>query len=120
MNEDILGSLEYSCKVAGSKIIVVLGHTKCGAVTAACNKVELGNITPLLQKIKINPDIIKTTNDEIEPKSIELVAIENVKNSVKRIMNESSILNEMVQQKEIKIIGAIYDVAKGRVTFIEE
>ena len=117
VNEDILGSLEYSCKVAGSKIIVVLGHSKCGAVTAACNNVKLGNITSLLQKIKVPKEIID--NNEIDQESIELVSMENVKASVERIKNESSILSEMANSQEIKIIGAMYDVSKGRITFYE-
>ena len=117
VNEDILGSLEYSCKVAGSKIIVVLGHSKCGAVTAACNNVKMGNITSLLQKIKVPKEIID--NNEIDQQSIELVSIENVKASVERIRNESPILSEMENSQEIKIIGAMYDVSKGRITFYE-
>ena len=117
VNEDILGSLEYSCKVAGSKIIVVLGHSKCGAVTAACNNVKMGNITSLLQKIKVPKEIID--NNEIDQQSIELVSMENVKASVERIKNESSILSEMANSQEIKIIGAMYDVSKGRITFYE-
>lgn len=117
VNEDILGSLEYSCKVAGSKIIVVLGHSKCGAVTAACNNVKMGNITSLLQKIKVPKEIID--NNEIDQQSIELVSIENVKSSVERIRNESPILSEMENSQEIKIIGAMYDVSKGRITFYE-
>jgi len=117
VNEDILGSLEYSCKVAGSKIIVVLGHSKCGAVTAACNNVKLGNITSLLQKIKVPKEIID--NNEIDQESIELVSMENVKASVERIKNESPILSEMENSQEIKIIGAMYDVSKGRITFYE-
>jgi len=117
VNEDILGSLEYSCKVAGSKLIVVLGHSKCGAVTAACNSVELGNITSLLQKINVPKEII--SSNEIDQESIELVSKENVKASVERIRNESPILNEMEKNQEIKIIGAMYDVSKGKVSFYE-
>ncbi|MDX2360362.1 MAG: carbonic anhydrase [Crocinitomicaceae bacterium] len=118
VNEDMLGSLEYACKVAGSKIIVVLGHTKCGAVTAACNKVELGNITPLLKKITAADDIIGQHKERISDQSIEVVAMENVKNSVERIKAESPILLEMLENNEINIVGAIYDVAKGRVDFL--
>jgi carbonic anhydrase len=118
INEDILGSLEYSCKVAGSKIIVVMGHTKCGAVTAACNGVEMGNITPLLKKITVADDIIGKNKERISEQSIEVVALENVKASVERIKEESPILSEMLENNEITIVGAVYDVAKGRVTFL--
>ena len=119
VNKDILGSLEYSCKVAGSKIIVVLGHTKCGAVTAACNNVELGNITQLLKKITASESIVKTKNEPVDNQVVEAVSLENVKTSIERIRNESEILSEMEKNEEIKIVGAIYDVAKARITFIE-
>lgn len=118
INEDILGSLEYSCKVAGSKIIVVLGHTKCGAVTAACNGVELGNITSLLKKISAADEIVGQNNETISDQSIEVVGLENVKDSVKRIKEGSPILSEMIESEEIIVVGAVYDVAKGRVSFI--
>ena len=119
INEDILGSLEYSCKVAGSKAIVVLGHTKCGAVTAACNNVKLGNITPLLDKIKPAVDSIRQNDGEMSAEAIEDVSIVNIKMSIERIKSESPILAEMAANKEIEIVGAIYNVAKGRVTFLE-
>ena len=118
VNEDILGSLEYSCKVAGSKIIVVLGHTKCGAVNAACNKVELGNITPLLEKITAVDHIIGEGKGELNSENIELVGIENIKNSIEQIKSESPILLEMLNNDEISIVGAIYDVATGKVDFL--
>jgi len=114
VNEDVLGSLEYSCKVAGSKLLVVMGHTKCGAVTAACKHVELGNITALLSKIK--PVVNSVIGDkEVDENAIEAVAVENVKLSIERIRKESPILAELEQQGEIKIVGSIYDVATGKV-----
>ena len=88
INEDVLGSMEYACKVAGSKIVVVMGHTKCGAVTAACNNVELGNITPLLKKIKPAVDIIRVDNIEMDESSIEKVSIQNVQESIGRVRKE--------------------------------
>jgi carbonic anhydrase len=115
VNEDILGSLEYSCKVAGSKLIVVLGHTKCGAVTAACKHVELGNITALLSKIK---PAVEKVNKEVTPDSIEETAIVNVALSIENIRKESPILAEMESQGEIQIVGASYDVGTGKVRFI--
>lgn len=118
VNEDILGSLEYACKVAGSKVIVVMGHSKCGAVTAACNGVELGNITALLNKITA-AEAVKGSEALVTDQSIEAVSHENVTTSVNRILNESPILKEMVDNDEIKIVGAMYDVAEGSVTFFE-
>lgn len=115
INEDILGSLEYSCKVAGSKLIVVLGHTKCGAVTAACKQVELGNITALLSKIQ--PAVGKV-NKEVTPESIEETSRVNVALSIENIRKESPILAEMETNGEIKIVGAVYHVATGHVDFI--
>ena len=119
VNEDVLGSMEYACKVAGSKIVVVMGHTKCGAVTAACENVELGNITPLLNKIqpavkavKANSEATKMTN-----RSIEEVAILNIELSIDRIRKESPILAEMESKNEIEIVGALYDVSTGKVEF---
>lgn len=115
INEDILGSLEYSCKAAGSKLVVVLGHTKCGAVTSACQNVELGNVTALLAKIK---PAVNAIGGEMTPENIETVAIKNIELSIEQIRKESSILNEMEQNGEIKIIGASYSVETGEVTFL--
>jgi carbonic anhydrase len=118
VNEDVLGSIEYACKVAGSKIVVVMGHTKCGAVTAACNNVELGNITALLSKIK--PAVVaaskgKLMNDE----TIELVSVQNVRLSMANIREESPILAEMEQEGDILIVGAVYNVSSGEISFLE-
>ena len=117
VNEDILGSMEYACKVAGSKILVVMGHTKCGAVTAACNHVELGNITPLLEKIKPAVNAIEANLSEKETIPIEEVAALNVKLSIDRIRKESPILSELEKEGTIEIVGAMYDVATGKVEF---
>ena len=115
INQDILGSIEYGCKVAGSMMVVVLGHSKCGAVTAACNRVDLGNITSLLAKI--NPavnEVIKTKEDATPENVSEL----NVFKSIERMRTESNILNEMEKNGEINIVGAMYDVETGKVTFL--
>jgi carbonic anhydrase len=122
INEDILGSMEYACKVVGSKIVVVMGHTKCGAVTAACQDVELGNITSLLDKIKPAVDTIKasrklTGEEKMSHDEIEEVAIQNVKLSIERIKKESSILSVMEKNNEIEIVSALYDVSNGQVDF---
>jgi carbonic anhydrase len=118
VNEDILGSMEYACKVAGSKIVVVMGHTKCGAVTAACNRVELGNITNLLDKIKPVVDAVNVTSADMHDDVIEDVAYLNVKLSINRIFQESPILAEMQENGEIEIVGAMYDVNTGLVEFL--
>jgi len=117
VNEDVLGSLEYACKVAGSKLVLVMGHTKCGAVTAACENVELGNITSLLAKIK--PAIALSENNSSSGAiSVENVSVKNVGISIETLRNESPILAEMEQQGLIQIVGAIYDVASGIVAVI--
>ena len=118
VNEDILGSIEYSCKVAGSKVVVVLGHTKCGAVTAACQGVELGNITALLSKIKPAVNAVKTNDEEMDEATIEKVTIKNVELSVEQLKKESSILLEMENKGEIKIVGANYNISTGLVTLL--
>jgi len=115
VNEDVLGSLEYACKVAGSKIIVVMGHTGCGAVTSATQDVQMGNITALLSKIKPAIELYKAQHSgEMD---VDQVVRFNVMNSIKRIKNESPILAEMITNEEILIVGAIYDVASGEVEF---
>ena len=116
VNEDVLGSLEYSCKVAGSKLVLVLGHTRCGAVTSACKHVELGNITPLLEKIQ--PAVRSIVKGDLSPELIEEVSIKNVENSIDQIRERSPILKEMEDKGEIAIVGAIYDVASGSVEFL--
>lgn len=117
VNEDILGSMEYACKVAGSKIVVVMGHTKCGAVTAACNHVELGNITSLLKKIQPAVKEINISNKEMSTKEIEEVAVLNVKKAIENTRIESPILAKMEKAGEIEIVGAIYSVETGIVEF---
>ena len=116
VNEDVLGSLEYSCKVAGSKLVLVLGHTRCGAVTSACKHVELGNITPLLKKIE--PAVRELVKGELSPELIEEVGVKNVENSIALIRERSPILREMEEKGEIRIAGAIYDVTTGEVNFL--
>jgi carbonic anhydrase len=118
VNEDVLGSMEFACKVSGSKIVVVLGHSKCGAVTAACNGVELGNVTALLNKIKPSVEAVRTGEEEMSDDDIEIVAHHNVGESINRIRSESPILAEMEEQGEIEIVGALYNVSNGQVTFI--
>ena len=122
LNEDILGSMEFSCKLAGSKLIVVLGHTNCGAITGACNNIVLGNITSLLNKIK--PAIeqeteTKTNRTDKNEVFLRNVTVNNVFITVKKVREQSSILQEMEQKGEIKIIGGLHDIDTGQVTFFE-
>ncbi len=119
VNTDILGSMEYACKVAGSKIVVVMGHTKCGAVTAAYQNVQLGNITSLLNKIQPAVKKIKEEKELIEEIAIEKTAVLNVKLSIDKIRIDSPILAEMERTNEIEIVGAVYDVSNGVVTFMD-
>lgn len=119
INDDVLGSMEYACKVAGSKIVVVMGHTKCGAVTAACNHVELGNITTLLDKIKPSVSKFEIEGKKMSEETIELVSEDNVKHAIERIQKESTILREMEKNGEIEIVGALYNVETGKVEFFE-
>ena len=115
INEDILGSIEYACGVAGSKAILVLGHSKCGAVTAACKGVELGNITALLSKVKPAIANIKQRDGEVE---VEEVTKANVHQSIKEIREKSSILADLETEGKIKIVGAVYHVEDGRISYL--
>ena len=123
VNEDILGSMEFACKVAGSKIIVVLGHSKCGAVKGACDHVEMGNLTALLSKIQ---PAVFDEKSEIENRNssnsefVEKVASINVKRTVNAIMERSPILKEMIENGEIGIIGGMHNITNGEVTFYDK
>lgn len=122
-NTDILGSMEFACKVAGSKLIVVLGHSKCGAVKGACDHVEMGNLTELLSKLQ--PAVYEeqqTIGDRSSKNGqfVENVAEINVKRTVKSIIQRSYILEQMVENGEIGIIGAMYNIETGTVEFYPE
>ncbi len=123
INEDILGSMEFACKVAGSKIIVVLGHTKCGAVKGACDHVEMGNLTALLTKIRpAVDDELTTTENRNSGNSdfVEKVATINVKRMVHEITERSPILKEMISGGQIGIVGGTHDIATGEVKFYHD
>ena len=123
LNEDILGSIEFACKVAGSKIIVVLGHTKCGAVKGACDHVEMGNLTALLSKIQpaVDDEISVLDNrTSTNTEFVEKVATINVKRTVKSILERSPILKEMIEMGQIGIVGGTHDIATGAVNFYED
>ena len=122
VNEDILGSMEFGCKVAGAKIIVVLGHTKCGAVKGACDDVALGNLTGLIAKIKPAVEQESVTAENRNSSNgvfVENVAELNVSLSVKNILLKSPIIADMVKNGDIGIVGGIHDIATGKVKFFE-
>ncbi len=123
MNTDILGSMEFACKVAGSKLIVVLGHSKCGAVKGACDHVEMGNLTELLSKIQPAVYQEKETQENRNASNsvfVENVAEINVKRNVRNIIERSFILEQMIENGEIGIVGAMYDVETGKVDFYDD
>ena len=123
INEDILGSMEFGCKVAGSKIIVVLGHTKCGAVKGACDHVEMGNLTALLTKIRPAVDdevTVKENRNSGNSIFVEKVSSINVKRTVKAIMERSPILKEMIESGQIGIVGGTHDISTGEVEFYDD
>ena len=122
LNEDILGSMEFACKVAGSKIIAVLGHTRCGAIKGACDHVEMGNLTALLSKIQ---PAVYDEKTEIQNRNssnhefVEKVSVINVKRTVNGILERSPILKEMIQNGEIKLVGGTHEILNGEVKFYE-
>jgi carbonic anhydrase len=123
INEDILGSMEFACKVAGAKALVVLGHSKCGAVKGACDHVEMGNLTNLLSKLQpaVHAEKTVTTNrSSANDEFVEKVATLNVKMAMHQIHDKSTILNDMILKGEIAIIGGMYNVETGVVEFYEE
>ncbi|MEQ1676350.1 MAG: carbonic anhydrase family protein [Chitinophagaceae bacterium] len=125
VNTDILGSMEFACKVAGSKLIVVLGHTKCGAVKGACDHVEMGNLTELLSKLQpaVYSESETTAPDKRNSKNgkfVENVASLNVKRGVKNIIERSFILEEMLDKGEIGIVGGMYNIDTGKVEFYKD
>ncbi|WP_166383866.1 carbonic anhydrase family protein [Polaribacter sp. 11A2H] len=123
VNQDILGSMEFGCKLAGTKLVVVLGHTSCGAIKGACDNAKLGNLTAMLNKIK------PAVNAVLEPKEassrtsanldfVDNVAARNVALTIERIRRESEVLATMEENGEIMIVGAMYNINDGAVTFI--
>lgn len=121
VNEDILGSMEFACKVSGSKLVLVLGHEHCGAVKATIDDVKMGNITPMLEKIKPAVEVASDYQGEKTSQNTEFVHMvceNNVNNTIAEIRNQSPILKEMEENGEIQIVGAIYDMDNGRVSFL--
>ncbi|MCW5962049.1 MAG: hypothetical protein KIS76_17940 [Pyrinomonadaceae bacterium] len=123
INEDILGSMEFACSIAGSKLIVILGHTKCGAIRGACDNVQMGNLSTLLNKIQPSVYFERTITENRTAENaefVEKVSRIQVKRSVEKIVERSVILREMIENGEIGLIGALYDVETGIVEFLEE
>jgi carbonic anhydrase len=125
VNTDIIGSIEFACRVLGSKLVVVLGHTKCGAIKGACDHVEMGNVTELLSKVQPAvyqeckgrpPEECNSSNASF----VEGVADANVRRSVVAIINRSYILEKIIQSGQVAIIGAKYDLETGRVHFFDD
>ena len=122
VNEDILGSMEFACKLAGTKVLVVLGHTACGAVKGACDHARMGNLTALINKIEPAVDAVELPVDESMRNSsnigfVNSVASKNVEMTLSNIRNKSEILNQMESSGDLIIIGGMYDIADGKVTF---
>ena len=123
INEDILGSMEFSCKVAGSKLIVVLGHSNCGAIKGACDHVQMGNLSTLLNKIEPSVYFERTvTADRTSknPEFVQRVAEIQVRRSIEAVVERSVVLRSMIEQGEIGLIGGLYDLASGHVEFLDD
>jgi len=123
VNEDMLGSMEFACKLAGTKVIVVLGHTACGAVKGACDNAQMGNLTELLSKIMPAVEAVTEPTDASERNSknlgfVNAVAEKNVQLTIDNIRTKSAVLKEMEDNGEIAIVGAMYDIADGMVHFM--
>lgn len=123
ISENVLGSLEYACKVAGSKLIVILGHTKCGAIRGACDHIQLGNLTTLLSKIQ--PALFYEKSFTVDRTSnntafVNKVTEIHVKRSVEHVIQQSYIIRELILKGDLGLIGGLYDVETGEVEFYED
>ena len=122
VNEDILGSMEFACKLAGTKLVVVLGHTACGAVKGACDHARLGNLMALINKIEPAVEAVTAPTDESQRNSSNIdfvneVAKKNVYMTIDNIRESSQVLKEMEDAGEIEIVGGMYDIKTGEVIF---
>lgn len=123
LNDDILGSMEFACKLAGTKLIVVLGHSKCGAIKGACQGAELGHLTNLLSKVKVSVDEVKAEMPGVEntdPALVSAVAQHNVIHTMDEILGRSEVLRELFESGQIGIAGGYYDIETGEVQFMKE
>jgi carbonic anhydrase len=123
VNEDILGSMEFACKIAGSKLVVVLGHSKCGAIKGVCDNVTMGNLTALMSKLKPAVEAVKEPSENRNSGNadfVDNVAQMNVRMTIANIKSRSAILNDMFVRGDIGIVGGMYDVETGVVRFFED
>lgn len=123
LNEDILGSMEFACKLAGSKLIVVLGHSKCGAIKGACSGAKLGHLTGLLEKLQVSVDEVReemSETDNTDPEFTKAVEYHNVFHTMDKILEESPVLKELLDAGKIGIAGGYYDVDTGEVEFLKD
>ncbi len=123
VTKDILGSLEYASKVAGARLIVVVGHTHCGAVKGVCDNVKMGNLTELLAKLKPARDAVPedgTPRNSHNEVFVDRVAEMNVQKQVKQLIDDSPILRDLVKDGKLKVVGAMLDVETGRVEFLDD
>jgi len=122
VNEDILGSMEFACKVAGAKLILVLGHSACGAIKGACDGVELGNLTGMLGKIQPCVNAVTNPSEACDRTAgnadfVDAVARENIRQTMRAIRDRSEVLRELADAGDIEIVGGIYDISTGAVEF---
>lgn len=123
INEDIIGSMEFACRVAGSRLLVVLGHTSCGAIKGACDHVQLGNLTTLLNKIEPSVYFERTVLEErtsANTQFVERVTEIQVRRSVEAIIERSVVLRQMIEAGSLGLIGGMYNIDSGRVDFFED
>jgi len=124
VNEDILGSMEFACEVAGSCLVLVMGHTQCGAIKGACDKVELGNLTGMIEKIL--PSVDATPSKKTEERTsantdfVNRVSETNVHMTIQNILEGSAVLRKLYDKGSIEIAGAMYDVRTGEVSFYDD
>ncbi len=124
LNDDVLGSMEFACRIAGAKLVVVLGHSRCGAIKGACDGVELGHLSGLLRKIR---PAVERVSDPCDPALrtsgnetfVEAVALENVRRNVALVTERSAVLRELRNAGAIDVVGGMYDVATGAVDFLD-
>ena len=121
INEDILGSMEFGCKAAGSKLIVIMGHSSCGAVKGACDHIELGNLTGLLNKIQPAIDAVDEDGEKSSSNAnfVQKVAEKNIEIAIQQLKEKSTVLKEMLEGGKIGLVGAMYSIDTGEVTFGE-
>lgn len=123
LNDDIIGSMEYACSVVGSKLIMILGHSKCGASQGACAGKKVGKLTQLLDKLKVSIDEVQQElpdHRKTDPEFIEAVTQHNIHHSMDEILTRSSVLKELYDQGKIGLVAAYHHLDTGEVEFLFE